>query len=155
MLYSFGEREALDARGLASVDDFVNKEIHPAHYALLAHRIRALALSPYMSKGMCRAPDAAVLTEKGKIMYANSYLGILLGVDPFRITGSAFINWIQEEDREGFLNWERQQPVGAESVLKLGLKPSPGVVISVEVEAHKVLFAGRQVCAFFTPVSCM
>ena len=84
-------------------------------------------------------------------MYVNRYLGDLLGVDPFRVRGSALRDWVREGDRGAVEAWE-ERPPGAEGVLRLELRRSSGVVVQVEAEAANAVFAGRRVSAFFVPV---
>jgi PAS domain S-box-containing protein len=100
-----GSEEVAERAYAVGVDDYIRKEMHPAHYIVLDNRIRA-AVDKSRTETLYRTvlencPVAYTIIRQGKIIYANNVLAGILGLtDASELLQENFNKWIIEQDRE-------------------------------------------------------
>ncbi len=123
-----GSEEVAEQAYSVGINDYIRKENHPAHYQVLAKRIRHVVEMKRAEKALRESeeryralidnsPNAISVTVGDKIVYANRRRAELTGVnDPSKLIGVSNILQVAEADRR--LMIERQR------IRERGVKPS-------------------------------
>ena len=136
------------------VDDYVQKEVDPGHYTLLAHRIRHLACGARLHGhgGGMSNPEAVVITEGYAIVYASPGIQGLMGEAASQVKGRSLLDWIPEAERGRFQRAVEAQPPREEGSVRLTVRNSYGGAERVQTGFVKAAYAGREVTMFFLPL---
>ncbi len=93
-----------------------------------------------------RIQDGVLIIQEGRIAYANTLFGTMLGEPCEALLGRPFAELVPEEDRAALLEryerWEGSQ--GVSGLLETRVQPEAGTPLLVSVRAGSVEFEGRR-----------
>ncbi len=137
-------RKAFEARA----DDYVQKEIEPAHYLVLARRIRHAVERSRMKElygtVVNGSRDAVVIVEGSRILYANQAMAeLVLAPDSVLLKGLDLLRWVDKEDRSGIRKAIRAEAVGSK-LHKFTLVDNGGRRRQVEAQCNPITYGGKR-----------
>lgn len=132
----------------AKVDDYVQKEIEPAHYLVLARRIRHAVERSRMKELygtiVNGSRDAVVIVEGSKILYANQAMAdLVLSADPVQLKGFDLLRWVDKKDRPGIRKAVKEEATGPR-LHGFTLVDNGGRKRQVEVQCNPIMYGGRK-----------
>lgn len=136
-------REAFEAKA----DDYVQKEMEPAHYLLLDRRIRVAVESRRMRELYGTVVngnrDAVVIVEDSKIMYANQAMAALVLIDdPLMLRGSNWLKWFEAVDRSDIQKAIKEKEGTGENLHKFTLVDNSGRRRQVDMKCNSIIYNG-------------
>ena len=145
-----GSEEVAERAFEVGIDDYIRKEIEPAHYEVLVRRIRGVVdKDRHKELGetvLSASPEAIIIIEGSKIVYGNKALADLVGVErPEDLIGKDALAWVVEEDRErlGQMAVRRQSGESVTSRYEFTLRRSDGELRDVEASVTSFNYQGR------------
>lgn len=137
-------REAFEAKA----DDYVQKEIEPAHYLVLARRIRHAVERSRMRElygtVVNGSRDAVVIVEGSRILYANQAMAdLVLSEDSIMLKGLDLLRWVEKRDRPGIRKAIRDEGV-ASKLHKFTLVDNGGRHRRVEAQCNPIMYVGKK-----------
>ncbi len=137
-------RKAFEARA----DDYVQKEIEPAHYLVLARRIRHAVERSRMKElygtVVNGSRDAVVIVEGSRILYANQAMAdLVLSDDPVQLKNMDLLRWVERRDRAGIRKAIRSRGEADSKLHRFMLVDNGGRHRQVEAQCNPIAYAGR------------
>ncbi len=137
-------RKAFEARA----DDYVQKEIEPAHYLVLARRIRHAVERSRMKElygtVVNGSRDAVVIVEGSRILYANQAMAeLVLADDSLLLKGLDLLRWVDKGDRPGIRKAIRDESANSK-IHKFTLVDNGGRRRRVEAQCNPITYGGRK-----------
>ena len=132
----------------AKVDDYVQKEIEPAHYLVLARRIRHAVERSRMKElygtVVNGSRDAVIIVEGSRILYANQAMAdLVLSDDPVQLKGLDLLRWVEKKDRPGIRKAIKDEGVSAK-IHKFTLVDNGGRHRHVEAQCNPIAYGGKK-----------
>jgi PAS domain S-box-containing protein len=152
-----GSEEVAEQAYAAGIDDYIRKEAHPAHYQVLARRIRHV-IEKHRSDELYRTvvescPDGCSISRENTFIYTNQVLANIFGFnEPAEINGKNYLQWLIEEDRQTIINRNRRFEGGQSEteIINYRLRKPSGVVRFIESHGRRVIFEGAPATLAFT-----
>jgi len=132
----------------AKADDYVQKEIEPAHYLVLARRIRHAVERSRMKELygtiVNGSRDAVVIVEGSKILYANQAMAdLVLSEDPVQLKGLDLLRWVDKKDRPGIRKAVKEEATGPR-LHGFTLVDNGGRRRQVEAQCNPIMYGGKK-----------
>jgi len=132
----------------AKADDYVQKEIEPAHYLVLARRIRHAVERSRMKElygtVVNGSRDAVAIVEGSKILYANQAMAeLVLSDDPVQLKNMDLLRWVEKGDRPGVRKAIRSREEAGSKLHRFTLVDNGGRHRQVETQCNPIAYAGR------------
>jgi PAS domain S-box-containing protein len=152
-----GSEEVAEQAYAAGIDDYIRKEAHPAHYQVLARRIRHV-IEKHHTDELYRTlvescPDGCSISRENTFIYTNHVLANLFGFkEPSDVNGKNYLQWLVEEDRQTIINRNRRFEHGETTteIINYRLRKPSGDVRFIESHGRSVFFEGAPATLAFT-----
>jgi len=152
-----GSEEVAQQAYAAGIDDYIRKEAHPAHYQVLARRIRHV-IEKHRTDELYRTvvescPDGCSISRENTFIYTNHVLANIFGFnEPAEINGKNYLQWLVEEDRKIIIERNRRFEGGeAETeIIHYRLKKPSGGTRFIQSHGRRVIFEGAPATLAFT-----
>ncbi len=132
----------------AKADDYVQKEMEPAHYLVLARRIRHAVERSRMKElygtVVNGSRDAVAIVEGSKIVYANQAMAeLVLSDDPLQLKSMDLLRWVEKKDRPGIRKAIKSRKEAGSKLHRFTLVDNGGRHRQVEAQCNPIAYAGR------------
>ena len=145
-----GSEEVAQRAYMVGIDDYIRKEVNPAHYQVLSKRIRS-AVEKMRTEELyetvvenCPIPFAII--KQGKIVYTNNVMIDILDVKTSsELLMKDFINWIKPEDRENITKSYRESLEGQATakITQIKVRRRDGQTRVIEVSSSLIAYEGE------------
>jgi PAS domain S-box-containing protein len=145
-----GSEEVASAAFDAGIDDYIRKETDPAHYQVLARRVRTVVEGRW-SEDLYRniadgSKDSCTIIVGSRYVYANQATLDMLGEKSLdAVIGKDSVNWVADDDKEKLkqMALRRQRGEPQPRFFEFTLKRSDGTTRRVEVSASLINYRGK------------
>lgn len=132
----------------AKADDYVQKEIEPAHYIVLARRIRHAVERSRMKElygtVVNGSRDAVVIVEGSRILYANQAMADLVLTDgSVQLKGLDLLRWVDKKDRPSIRKAIKEEGMSPK-LHRFTLVDNGGRHRLVEVQCNPIAYSGKK-----------
>ncbi len=153
-----GSEEVAEQAYSVGINDYIRKENHPAHFQVLAKRIRHVVETKRGEKALRESeeryralvdnsPNAISVTVGDKIVYANRSRAELAGVDdPSKLIGVSHQFQVSDVDRESMIERRRVRERGVKptSPFAFRLVNKDGSIRNVVDYSSEIVYGGKK-----------
>jgi CheY-like chemotaxis protein len=133
----------------AKADDYVQKQIEPAHYLVLARRIHHAVERSRMKElygtVVNGSRDAVVIVDGSQILYANQAMAdLVLSDDAIQLKGLDLLRWVEKSDRLGIRNAIRDETGAGPRFHRFTLVDNGGRLRPAEAQCNPIMYGGKK-----------